>query len=66
MGPLLEAFDPAVFEELFIVSEVEFVEGAERACEVQPARGEKCPRCWNYRELTDEGVCPRCADVLAK
>ena len=66
----LQGFDAAVFEELFIVSAVEFVEGDEPACEVLPAEGEKCPRCWNYRELVTDGahpgVCARCADVLER
>ena len=58
----------AVFEELFIVSGVEFVEGDELGCEVMPAQGEKCPRCWNYRELGGNSaypdVCTRCGDAL--
>ena len=36
--------------------------------EVVPAEGEKCPRCWNYRELgvnpNHPHVCARCGDVL--
>lgn len=41
--------------------------GAEVA--VEPARGEKCPRCWRYvRRLSSEegarGVCERCAEAL--
>ena len=62
------AFDPAVYEELFIVSGVSFAEGGEFEAVVNPAEGEKCPRCWNYRELTGNqnhaGVCARCADAL--
>ena len=46
----LSAFDASVFEELFIVSGVTFAAGDELACEVKPAEGDKCPRCWNYRE----------------
>ncbi len=64
----LSAFDATVFEELFIVSGVEFVEGDDFACEVVDAAGEKCPRCWNYRELggnaNHPAVCTRCGDVL--
>ena len=59
------AFAPEVYADLFIVSEVEFVEGAELSCEVLPANGEKCPRCWNYRGLADDGLCPRCHEALA-
>lgn len=32
---------------------------------VDHARGEKCPRCWQYTEAPDErGLCPRCSAVL--
>ncbi len=63
------AYDAAVFEELFIVSSVSFVEGEELArAEVTPTPAEKCPRCWNYRELggnpNHPSVCERCGDVL--
>ena len=62
------AFDSAVYEELFIVFGVSFTEGEEFEAVVNPAEGEKCPRCWNYRELTGNqnhaGVCARCADAL--
>jgi isoleucyl-tRNA synthetase len=65
---VLKGFDAAVFEELFIVSGVEFAEGDEFACQVVPATGEKCPRCWNYRELGGNAahadVCARCGDAL--
>ena len=57
-----------MFEELFIVSGVEFVEGSDFACEVLPAEGEKCPRCWNYRTLggnaNHPAVCERCGAAL--
>jgi len=33
---------------------------------VDKARGEKCPRCWQYTEEGDEnGLCPRCSAVLS-
>ena len=63
-----QAFDAAVFEELFIVSGVAFEAGEELSCEVVAAEGEKCPRCWNYRELggnaAHPAVCKRCGDAL--
>ncbi len=39
------------------------------AVEVQPAAGEKCERCWQYRETVGNdashpGVCARCAAIL--
>ena len=34
---------------------------------VTEARGEKCPRCWMHStEANAEGLCPRCAAVIAK
>ena len=33
---------------------------------VDKAKGEKCPRCWQYTEEADErGLCPRCSSVLS-
>ncbi|NLK18215.1 MAG: hypothetical protein GX310_00275, partial [Synergistaceae bacterium] len=33
---------------------------------IDKARGEKCPRCWQYTEAGDEdGLCPRCSAVLS-
>lgn len=51
----------------FIVSQVSLVEEDARRVVVAHARGDKCPRCWNYTEQADEqGLCPRCRAVLAK
>ena len=64
------SFDSAVFEELFIVAKVQFVEGDgdEITAAVTVAEGEKCPRCWNIRELggnpNHPDVCERCGDAL--
>ena len=32
---------------------------------VTKAHGEKCTRCWKYRELNEDGICPDCADAIA-
>ena len=65
---VLSAYDRSLLEDLFIVSEVQLKLGDELSCSVEHAHGEKCPRCWNYRELganTDHpDVCERCASVL--
>lgn len=57
-----------VYEELFIVSSVTFEEGDALEVSIAVADGEKCPRCWNYRELggnpNHPQVCKRCGDVL--
>ena len=50
--------------EAFVCSEVCVHEGDELSCEVLPANGEKCPRCWNYRELGEDGLCERCHEVV--
>ena len=64
----VEALGAKVFEELLIVSGFEMKPGDELCCEVVPATGEKCPRCWNYRELggndAHPDVCKRCGDAL--
>ncbi len=68
----LRAFGPEVLGELFIVSDVQ-VDDAPAGQEtmsvtVGKAPGEKCPRCWNYRQLgtveEHPDVCERCARVL--
>ena len=65
---VLKAYDPTVFTELFIVSDVVLAEGAELGAKVTVAEGEKCPRCWNITVLggneAHPGVCKRCGDVL--
>ena len=61
-------YDAAVFEELFIVASVTFVEGDELAASVAKTESEKCPRCWNHRALGGNpghpDVCERCGDAL--
>ena len=52
--------------EPLVCSSVCVAEGDELSCEVLPATGEKCPRCWNWRELGPDGLCRRCHDVLAE
>ena len=67
---VLNGFDAAVFEELFIVAGVAFeaTDAEEAAAAVEPAPGEKCPRCWNIRTLGGNAahpdVCARCGDAL--
>ncbi len=61
---VLKARDSRELADMFIVSAVELVEGTGPSVEVAPANGEKCPRCWNFREIGAGGVCERCASVL--
>jgi isoleucyl-tRNA synthetase len=64
----LAARPAADLAELFIVSAVHLEEADEIAVSVRPAPGDKCPRCWNVRQLgVDTGypeLCDRCASVL--
>lgn len=65
---MLESYPAEMFEELFIVSQVEFITGDELSVEIGVSSLEKCPRCWNYREIGGNAahadVCERCGDVL--
>ncbi len=54
--------------ELFIVSEVRIepcAEGEEPSATVAEAAGDRCPRCWNVRELGADGLCERCHEAVA-
>jgi isoleucyl-tRNA synthetase len=51
--------------EIFIVSEVSLGDASAITVTVAKSSGEKCPRCWNWRPLGDQGVCDRCGEVLA-
>ncbi len=75
---VLQGRTPECLAEIFIVSAVEVLEDASAAtneddtpnasgmfAEIKPADGEKCPRCWNYRQLGEDGLCERCHDVVA-
>ena len=62
--------------DLFIVSQVEFVDNALETTEIEgitiavnKANGEKCERCWKYDEKVGthpehKDTCPRCSKVL--
>ncbi|MCH3943944.1 MAG: isoleucine--tRNA ligase [Atopobiaceae bacterium] len=62
---LLAGDDGCDLAEPLVCSEVELSSGDEVSCEVLPAAGERCPRCWNWRELGDDGLCGRCHDAVA-
>ena len=66
--PCLELFeDPEFAKEFFIVSEMKVVAGQEeRVVSVERTSYPMCPRCRRYEPpVNDEGLCQRCADVLA-
>ena len=52
--------------EFFIVARVDVLvgEGDDVTADVAVAQGEKCPRCWNVRELGEDGLCARCHDAV--
>lgn len=52
--------------EFFIVHSTSFKLGDEIAVEVSKASGEKCPRCWNIRELGLDTEYPELCDRCAK
>ena len=58
--------------QLFIVSSVEVKENDGVAYDlatvkVTKAEGHRCERCWNIvEEVNEEGLCPRCANILNK
>ncbi|EKF8404127.1 isoleucine--tRNA ligase [Staphylococcus pseudintermedius] len=69
----LEGFND--LHQLFIVSQVELVEDTKGEAyqhgtiEIAKADGEKCARCWNYRESLGsvgelDDLCPRCQEVV--
>ncbi len=63
---VLGAREQGALAELFIVSEVALgAESPEIVVRVERASGEKCPRCWNWRQLGPDGLCARCSDVVA-
>ena len=54
---------------IFIVSQVEMLEGDTLAVEIKHADGKKCERCWNYSTRVGEfkkygSVCERCNEAL--
>ena len=57
-----------VLPDVFIVSQVEVLEG-EESVSVVPLEGDKCPRCWNvpvgFVKTGDDELCPRCAEVIS-
>jgi isoleucyl-tRNA synthetase len=78
LAPLLRERAGALAE-LFIVSQVRLDDGplpespllAGLGIAVEPAAGEKCARCWNYRldvgrDPAFPGACGRCAEVLGR
>ncbi|MCL1847442.1 MAG: isoleucine--tRNA ligase [Coriobacteriia bacterium] len=69
----LQALPAGTLEELLIVAAVTIApeEGVqEPQVTIDKAQGEKCPRCWNIRELGADlahpEVCARCAEVLTE
>ncbi|MEW6096912.1 MAG: isoleucine--tRNA ligase [bacterium] len=54
---------------IFIVSDVELINGETLKVEIKKAKGSKCSRCWNYSEVVGTNVehptlCERCIQVI--
>ncbi|MCR5845788.1 MAG: isoleucine--tRNA ligase [bacterium] len=69
---LLAKYGEEAIAELCIVSSVSLVaddSASAPTASISKSSLEKCPRCWNYRELIAEGehagLCQRCADVVS-
>jgi isoleucyl-tRNA synthetase len=63
----LTEMDGALLADLLIVSQVRVTVGGELAVSVENAEGTKCPRCWKHStQPGQDGLCPRCAAVVAK
>lgn len=57
----------ANLRQIFILSGLELVVGNELTFDIKKAEGHTCARCWQVVDAVNEdGVCPRCADVVAK
>jgi isoleucyl-tRNA synthetase len=67
MRPALAGRGGTALAEILIVSAVilEDAVGESVTVTVGRAEGEKCPRCWNWRELGPDGLCARCSAVVA-
>ncbi|MEE0027094.1 MAG: hypothetical protein U0J70_05870, partial [Atopobiaceae bacterium] len=50
--------------EPFVCSEVAVAQGDELSCAAVPAQGDKCERCWNWREVGEDHLCHRCHDAV--
>jgi isoleucyl-tRNA synthetase len=50
--------------EPLVCSAVTVAVGDEFSADVAHAEGERCPRCWNWRELGEDGLCCRCHDAV--
>ena len=63
----LAEMDGGELADLLIVSQVEVTVGDALSASVTEAAGAKCPRCWKHSTKADgNGLCPRCAAVVAK
>ena len=54
---------------LFIISQIELVEGENLSIKVEKADGQKCERCWSYSQSAGEDpehktLCARCAGIV--
>ena len=63
----LANMDGKELADLLIVSQVEVTVGDSVKASAEEAAGTKCPRCWKHSTAANaEGLCPRCAEVMAK
>ena len=60
-----ELNDREFAKEFFIVSDFTVTPGSEFAVEIEKTEHAMCPRCRRYEPLNDDGLCERCASVVA-
>jgi len=63
----LKEYTDKELADLFIVSDINlnWEPGDGISLKVEKAEGEKCRRCWiYYKDLNEDGICPRCQKVL--
>ena len=57
-----------LIKDVIIISKLDVVEGTDEEITAVAKRTEmeKCERCWKYDEDIEDGLCPRCREVLGK
>lgn len=64
MCELLDTLDTQSIAEALVCSSVEIVRDEVLSAEVVAADGQRCERCWNWRDVDADGLCTRCHDAL--
>lgn len=60
----IRAVDALDVAEILVAAEVAFEEADDLEVAVETARGERCDRCWMWRDVDEHHLCSRCASVV--